>query len=233
MAATTYGEITAGTRPSFASVSENVAVCVATAMSQHATRPTPPPYAAPCTRATVGLRKCAMVRMSAASPIASRRFSSIENPAMRFIQFRSAPAENDFPAPDNTTTRMPSSASMERNASVSSAMTASSNALWRSGRFMVTSPIGPCLSIATALIDSSPSHAEDAEARLLDGRVESRREGEPQDSARIDGIDDAVVPQPRRGVVGMALLLVLLANRGLERFLLRLGPFLALGLDAV
>ena len=62
-----------------------------------------------------------MVRMSAASPIASRRFSSIEKPAIRFIQFRSAPAENDLPVPDSTMTRMPSSASIVRNASVSSA----------------------------------------------------------------------------------------------------------------
>ena len=41
-------------RPSLASDNANVASIAPIAMSQQATRPTPPPYAAPCTRATVG-----------------------------------------------------------------------------------------------------------------------------------------------------------------------------------
>src|SRR6478672_5711697 len=213
MAATTYGEITAGMRPSFASESAKVACCEATAMSQHATRPTPPPYAGPCTRAMVGLRKCARVRISAASPMASRRFSSSEKPAMRFIQFRSAPAEKERPAPESTTRRTPSSASMERNASVSSAMSASSNALWRSGRFMVMTPTGPCRSIARLVVIS---HAEHAEARLLPGCVVGGGERQAQHAARVGRVDHAVVPEPRGGVVGVALLLVLLADRALE-----------------
>ncbi len=163
-------------RPSFTSESENPASCVATAMSQQATRPTPPPNAAPCTRAMVGFLRWAMVRIRAPSPIASRRFSSIEKPAIRFIQLRSAPAENDLPAPESTTMRMPSSASMERNASVSSAMSASSNALWRSGRFIVMMPTVPCRSIARASVTSVPLHAEDAEARLFRGCVGGRGE---------------------------------------------------------
>ena len=48
-------EIAAGMSPSFASESENVASCAAKAMSQQATRPTPPPNAEPWTRAMVGL----------------------------------------------------------------------------------------------------------------------------------------------------------------------------------
>jgi len=45
MASTTYGLIVAGIRPSLASDSAKVACCEAIAMSQHATRPTPPPNA--------------------------------------------------------------------------------------------------------------------------------------------------------------------------------------------
>src|SRR5258706_1860602 len=228
--------MTAGMRPSFTSESAKAASYVATAMSQHATSPTPPPSAAPCTRAMVGLRRCAMVRMSAARPIASRRFSSSEKPAMRFIQFRSAPAENDLPAPESTTTRMPSSASIERNASVSSAMSASSKALWRSGRFMVTMPTEPCRSIARAslirLVRGS-SHAQDAEARLLGRCVGGDGKRQAQHAARIGGVDHAVVPEPRAGVVGMALPLVLLANGILEGLFLGFRPAFALGLEAV
>ena len=105
MAAITYGEMTAGIRPNFASDNENVATCVPTAISQHATNPTPPPSAAPCTRAMVGFERPCNVDISVASALASRRFSSGEYSAMRFIQLRSAPAEKDLPAADKMTTR--------------------------------------------------------------------------------------------------------------------------------
>src|SRR6185437_12769974 len=151
--------------------------------------------------------------------------------AMRRIQFRSAPAENDLPAPESTTTRMPFSASMERSASVSSAISASSNALCRSGRFMVTSPIGPWRSMASEVMEVS--HPEHAEPRVLDGRVEGRREAQGEHAARVHRIDHAVVPEAGGGVVGMALALVLLADRRLEGLFLGGRPLPALRLDAV
>src|SRR5688572_4484104 len=158
---------------------------------------------------------------------------------MRFIQFRSAPAENDLPAPPRTTTRTESSPSMARKAAVSSSMRTSSNALWRSGRFSVTRPTGPWCSTARALlIGDFPSwfafsHAEHAEARFLVGRVASRGQREPEHPARIGRIDDAVVPEARGGVVRVALALVLLADRGLERLLFVLRPRALLRLDPV
>src|SRR5579862_8697512 len=66
---------------------------------------------------------------------------------------------------------------------------------------------------------SSRSHAEYAElggaARLLarDGEREAER------AARVDGVEHAVVPEPRRGVKRMALPFELLANRGFDLLL--------------
>src|SRR5260221_1332972 len=181
-----------------------------------------------------GLGRCAMVRISAARPIASRGFSSAEKPAMRFIKVAPAPAENDFPAPESTTTRMASSASIERKASVSSAMRASSKALWRSARFRVMRPTGPWRSTASdSLTLLLLLHSEDAEARLLFGRVAGGGERKREHAARVGGIDDAVVPEPRRRIVRMALALVLLADGIPEGFLFGRRPLAALRLDAV
>src|SRR4051812_40361973 len=152
---------------------------------------------------------------------------------MRFIHSRSAPAENDRPAAASTTMRMLSSASIERSASVSSAMIASSNALWRSGRLRVTSPSGPWRSRASAADILRSLHAEDAEARLLERGLLHDFEREPEHAARVGGVDDAVVPQPGAGVIGVSLALVLLANRRLEAFLFLRGPLAAAALDAV
>src|SRR6185503_20884446 len=57
---------------------------------------------------------------------------------MRFIQLRSAPAQNALPAPASTITRTVSSFSISRKTLVKSAINASSNALRTSGRFSVT-----------------------------------------------------------------------------------------------
>ncbi len=65
------------------------------------------------------------------------------------------------------------------------------------------------------------------------GAVERRREREPEHPARVGGVDDAVVPQPRAGVVRMALALVLRADRRPERLLVLRAPLPALGLDRV
>ena len=68
------------------------------------------------------------------------------------------------------------------------------------------------------------SHPEDAELGRPDRLVHRRRQAERQRRARVGRIEDAVVPQPRRRVVGMALAVVLLADRLLEGLLLVLRP---------
>ena len=55
-------------------------------------------------------------------------------------------------------------------------------------------------------------HAKYAEARALFGCVVGDGERERQDAARVLRIDDAIIPQPRRGVIRMPLAFVLLAN---------------------
>src|SRR5690606_38138675 len=73
-------------------------------------------------------------------------------------------------------------------------------------------------------IIASRSHAKDAEARFF-GRhpgAESERLAEP--AARLGRLDDAVVPQPRRGIAGVALARVLLGDRLLEARLVLRGP---------
>ena len=76
IAASTYGPITAGIRPRRTSVVPKVACALATTMSQQATRPVPPPSAAPLTRATVGLGSSFKVCISPASALASARLSA-------------------------------------------------------------------------------------------------------------------------------------------------------------
>ena len=143
IAATTYGEITAGTRPSLTSLSENFAASTPIAMSQQATRPTPPPYAEPFTRAMVGLERKFSVRINAASRSASSRFAASLADAMRRIQLRSAPAENEAPAPVSTTQRTLASSSQSSSAAVRSAISFSSNALCTCGRFSLISATEP------------------------------------------------------------------------------------------
>src|SRR5512147_2852895 len=57
---------------------------------------------------------------------------------MRFIQFRSAPAQKALPAPASTTARTPSSLSSSCRVRVRLAIKASSKALRTSGRLSVT-----------------------------------------------------------------------------------------------
>ena len=45
------------------------------------------------------------------------------------------------------------------------------------------------------------------------GRVRDRGQRQAQHAARVERIDDAIVPEPRRGIVRMSLALVLLADR--------------------
>ncbi len=62
---------------------------------------------------------------------------------MRFIQLRSAPAQNAGPLPASTTARTLSSASSSRRAVVSALISASSKALRISGRSSVTRATAP------------------------------------------------------------------------------------------
>src|SRR4051812_13328843 len=65
---------------------------------------------------------------------------------MRFIQLRSAPAQNAGPLPASTTARTETSASICWKVLVSSAISASSKALRTSGRFSVMRPTPPFFS---------------------------------------------------------------------------------------
>src|SRR5882724_4537196 len=76
-------------------------------------------------------------------------------------------------------------------------------------------------------------HPEYAEVGRFDRRVERRRQAEAEHHPAVGRIDDAVVPEARARVIGMALLLVLGADRGLEGLLLIRAPFLFLGGEAV
>src|ERR1700689_1683335 len=55
------------------------------------------------------------------------------------------------------------------------------------------------------------SHAKHAEARGCRFLRTGQRERQPQDFARVERIDDPIVPKPRGGVVRMSLALELLA----------------------
>ena len=67
----------------------------------------------------------------------------------------------------------------------------------------------------------------DAVAHRVERGVAGGGEGEGEDGAGVDGVDDAVVPQARRGVVGVALLFVARPDGGFERFFLFSGPVFA------
>src|SRR3954452_11868023 len=93
----------------------------------------------------------------------------------------------------------------------------------------VRSPRGP-------LPPESPSrgsHPEDAVAEFAQRCVGARGEGETEHGAGLRGVDHAVVPEAGGGVVRVALVLVLLADRRLERLFLLGRPLLAAGLEPV
>src|SRR6185295_7624520 len=80
---------------------------------------------------------------------------------------------------------------------------------------------------------TSESHPEDAEARLRYGLLERQRQPQREAAARVDRVDDAIVPQPRGGVIRIALFFVLLADRRLEGRLFFRAPGATLGFDGV
>src|SRR3984893_4114202 len=112
------------------------------------------------------------------------------------------------------------------SASEDTAMVRSPN---RAGVRKMRQAISPRLATRRLLI-TAPSdlalHPEHAKVRRLLRRVAHRRERQPQYAPRFDGIDHAIVPQARRGIIRMSLALVLLANRLLECLLVRHRPVL-------
>src|SRR5690606_33506588 len=126
---------------------------------------------------------------------------------MRCIQFRSAPAEKLLPAPPSTTTRTAGSAPSARRVVVSWAIRASSKALCRSGRLSMTVATPACVCVMRLESDIAmlPLHTEQAEAGFLDRRIEAGRYGQPQHATGVYRVYDAIVPQPRGGIVRVAL----------------------------
>src|SRR5574343_851913 len=141
----------AGMMPNLTSEVANTALVEATAMSQAAVRPVPPPSAAPWTRAMVGFFISASTRSILARARASFRLSSSPLLAARFIQLRSAPAEKLLPRPASTTARTSASSSSAMKAAVSSVIRVSSKALCRSGRFIQMVATGPFSSISSVV----------------------------------------------------------------------------------
>ena len=118
---TTYGEMTAGTRPSRTSVKPNCAPSAATATSATATSPRrrrAPRPARARPRPSASGRSSRTARRARARRPGSR---SRVKPATVFIQSRSAPAQKTVPRPPSTITRTSSRAEAPAIAAVSSA----------------------------------------------------------------------------------------------------------------
>ncbi len=124
--------------PNLASLTEKRALSAAMAMSHAQARPTPPPSAAPCTRATVGFGQASMRASIAAKRRASSRFHSCDAVLARCIHCRSAPALKCLPSPASTITRTSASSPSAAKAASSSPIIASSKALNTAGRDIVT-----------------------------------------------------------------------------------------------
>src|ERR1035438_8170926 len=107
-----------GIRPRRTLEAAKTAVLDAMAMSQAATRPRPPPIAAPLTIAMVVLGDSAMVRYISASWRAFSRLAAMGAAPWRFMDSISAPAEKLLPLPDKTMTRTDALSARVRNASV-------------------------------------------------------------------------------------------------------------------
>src|SRR6195256_1656355 len=147
-------------------------------------------------------------------------------------QLKSPPAEKLLPAPPRTITRTSGSAANKSVASTMARASSASKAFIAFGRLRVKVATPSSTRVSTVEV-MARSHPEDAEFRQPDRLVHRRRQAERQRHARVDRIEDTVVPQPRRGVIGMALAVVLLADRLLESFFLLLRPRPAPRLDIV
>src|SRR6476659_2838582 len=98
---------------------------------------------------------------------------------------------------------------------------------------MIRRAISPRLAMRSRRIMEWCSHPEDAVGGFGDRRVGRGLEPHAEDTAGVDGVDDAVVPEARGRVVRRALVLVLVADGRLEGLLVLGRPLTALPLDAI
>src|SRR5574344_1301301 len=155
---------------------------------------------------------------------------------MARIQFRLAPAQKAGPSAASTTARTSSRWPTAANASVISAITTSLKALRISGwlRVMVATPAFTEVVTERVICSASQGlHAEHTKLGVFDRGVAAGGQAQGQHAARVGGVDHAIVPQAGAGVVGVALLFVLLADRGFEGLFFFSAPGAALALDAV
>ena len=80
-----------------------------------------------------------------------------------------------------------------------------------------------CISVNDVVVHGSTLHAEDAELGVRDRGVEGGLEADGEDAAGVERVDDPVVPEPGGGEVRVALALVRLEDRRLERVALGVG----------
>src|SRR3954463_5387982 len=104
---------------------------------------------------------------------------------MRFIQFRSAPAQKAVPLPASTTHRTSGRLPSSRNTAVSSVITSSLNALRTSGRLSVTV-------VTPAVVSSSRCFIADSGSSIAFGHFLEHHLG----GAAADGQDAGVAPEP-------------------------------------
>src|SRR6185312_15184710 len=78
--------------------------------------------------------------------------------------------------------------------------------------------------LATNTVSNISSHPEDAVGDGFQRGVGTYRKGKPDTRSGSSRIDDAVIPQAGGRIVGVALVLVLLADGRLERLLLIRRP---------
>src|SRR6266850_6868869 len=228
MRAMTKGEITAGRIPSFTSVKPNCTDSTAIPISHAATRPAPPPNAAPWTRAMTGFGHFAIARYIPANLRASSMFSSCEYWTMRFIQFRSAPAQKDFPFPPRTMTRTSARQPSSLNASLTRGINSSLNALCVSGLSSVTRATGFWTSTFNMGL-----HPENAEACFFHRGIHGRGNSQSKNHSGVRRINDTIIPEPGRAVVSVPLGCVFVQCR-LHEFLLLLGAHgFSLGLHLI
>src|SRR5262249_43382487 len=222
----------AGRMPRRTSVRPKRASSAATAMSPAQVRPTPPPNTFPCARTTTGLGKSATEENMPARVSASRRFCSKLARPEAFICSMSTPAQNEAPRPPRTTTGTPGSWARSWKVAVTARTSSASSALCCWGRSSHTWAVTPLRSTSITWVAMRDTlHPEDAEAHVGYRSVERRRQRQGEDVPRLRGIDDAIVPQARGGVVGIALGFVFLERGALELALLLRAPALALGFE--
>ena len=129
---TSHGATTAGQIPRSTSGYPTFAASCTTAKSHTTMSPQPPPIAAPCTLAIVGiasLRIVSVTRPSARSMLPMTMGSSA-------TARKSMPAQKLLPAPARISTRMLSSIAISASADSNSEITASESALRASGRLI-------------------------------------------------------------------------------------------------